>query len=308
MFKNMIFKKGNIKIFNDKIIIKNPSSSKTQYKKGPFSRSETLLVESALKFVLKQEGIYFKLENGQRMFSMERKKLPKNFWGKVAIHVPSRSVESVYDHARRRLSTKNYKGKWSPTDLSKLNELVKLYGRSWTKIGTILNRLPGACYDKWRDALKNGDKRKKGKWNQEERCKLVQLVTFQTNHEIIQEVEAGKVIKWTILAEKIGTRSYLQCRNEWARFFSPGSKLKLTISDSFNLLSSISSSQISDETEIKWNNILKGIPSHKTYNKWRSLCKKFIRKNFSENGIPLSFNKAVTIIIEKLSKGYGKEN
>lgn len=307
MFKYMNLKKRNAKTFIDKTLIRRPSFSKTQFKKGPFSRSETLLVESALKFVLKQEGIYFKLENGQRMFSMERKKLPKNFWGKVAVHVPSRSVESVYDHARRRLSTKNYKGKWNFTDLSKLNELVKIYGRSWTKIGTILNRLPGACYDKWRDALKNGDKRKKGKWNQEERCKLVQLVTFQTNHEIIQELEIGKVIKWTILAEKIGTRSYLQCRNEWARFFSPGSKLKLTISDSFNLLRSISSSQISDETEIKWNNILKGIPSHKTYNKWRSLCKKFIRKNFSENGIPLSFNKAVQIIIEKLSNVCVKE-
>lgn len=271
------------------------------YKKGPFSRSETLLVESALKFVLKEEGICSKIEDGKKTFPTERKKLPKNFWGKVAVHVPSRSVESVYDHARRRLSSKNYKGRWSSVDLLKLNEFVKIYGKSWTKIGGILNRLPGACYDKWRDALKNGDKRKKGKWNQEERCKLIQLVTFQASHERIKKSGVERIIRWTILAEKIGTRSYLQCRNEWARFFSPGSKLKLTLLDSFNLLKSISSSQISDETEIKWNNILKGIPSHKTYNKWRSLCKKFIRKNFNESGIPLSFEKAVHLIIEKLS-------
>ena len=279
----------------------NKSFPKPEYKKGPFSRSETLLVEFALKFVLKQEGVCLKMENGKRLFSMERKKLPKNFWSKVAVHIPHRSVESVYDHARRRLSTKNYKGKWSSGDLTKLNEYVKIYGKSWTKIGTLLNRLPSACYDKWRDALKNGDNRKKGKWTQEERCKLIQLVTFQANHEKIKKSGTEKIIKWTFLAEKIGSRSYLQCRNEWARFFSPGSKLKLTIIDSFNLLKSISSSHISDETEIKWNNILKGIPSHKTYNRWRSLCKKFIRKNFNETGIPLSFEKAVNLIIEKLS-------
>lgn len=110
------------------------------------------------------------------------------------------------------------------------------------------------------------------------------------------------------MADKIGTRSYLQCRNEWSRFFSPGSKFKLTISDSINLLKSISSNQITDESEIKWNNILKGIPSHKTYNKWRSLCKKFIRKNFNENGIPLSLNKAVQIISEKLNLGSFKKS
>jgi len=222
------------------------------------------------------------------------------------MHVPLRSVESVYDHVRRRLSTKNYKGKWSSDDIIKLNELIKIHGKSWTKIGNILNRLPGACYDKWRDALKNGEKRKKGKWNQEERCKLVQFIIFQTNHEVIHGIGVEKLIKWTNLAEKIGTRSYLQCRNEWARFFSPGSKLKLTVSDSFNLLKSISSSKISDETEIKWNDILIGIPSHKTYNKWRSLCKKFTRKNFNENGVPISFDKVVQLIIEKLSHGNNK--
>ena len=298
----MFYKKeGESKNNNNDLFHKKKSLNRMEYKKGPFSRSETLLVESALKFVLKEEGIFFKIENGKKTFSLERKRLPKNFWGKVALHIPSRSVESIYDHARRRLSTKNYKGKWSSDDLLMLNELVKIYGRCWTKIGNILNRLPGACYDKWRDALKNGDKRKKGRWNQEERCKLIQLITFQTNHETIQEHGVEKKTKWTLLADKIGTRSYLQCRNEWSRFFSPGSKLKLTFADSLNLLKSISSPQITDESEIKWDNILIGIPSHKTYNKWRSLCKKFIRKNFNENGIPLSFNKAVQIITEKLS-------
>ena len=278
-----------------------------KYKKGPFSKSEILLVESALKFVLIQEGMYFSEENGRKIFPLEKKRLPKNFWGKVAYYVPSRSVESIYDHVRRRLSSENYKGKWSTSDLSKLEELVKIFGKSWTKIGGILNRLPGACYDKWRDALKNGNKRQKGKWSQEERCKLIQFVTYQTNHEVIQKIGNEKIIKWTFLAERIGTRSYLQCRNEWTRFFSPGSKLKLTIEDSFSLLKTIASSKFSDETEIKWNNILKGIPSHKTYNKWRSLCKRFTRKSFSKNGIPLPLKKAVQLIIENLVKRRNKK-
>jgi hypothetical protein len=181
-----------------------------------------------------------------------------------------------------------------------------LHGKKWTKIGSSLNRLPGACYDKWRDALKNGDQRKKGKWTQEERCKLIQLVTIQINHEFIQEFNTNKTIRWTIVAEKLGSRSYLQCRNEWARFFSPGSNIKLTTCDSYKLVQSIFSSDITDETEIKWGQLIQGVPAHKTYNKWRSLCRKFLKEK-KNCEIDMCFKTAVFIIKNNISEIIEKE-
>lgn len=269
-------------------------------KKGPFSRSEQKLVDTALRKVLEQEGLSFDHLGPRKILSMSRNKLPKNFWGRVTEYIPARSVESVYDHTRRRLSSQNYKGKWSPEDTFRLKELVLMHGKQWTKIGFFLNRLPGACYDKWRDALKIGEKRKKGRWTQEERCKLLQLVTIQKGHEMIRTFQNDKLIKWTDIAEKIGTRSYLQCRNEWTRFFSPGSKAQITLSDTIFFIDKIVSLNVSDESEIKWGSLLKGVPAHKIYNKWRSLCKKhFDSKNMNTNAI-YSFKDFVSFIKENL--------
>mmetsp|Transcript_60268 Transcript_60268/g.143201 ORF Transcript_60268/g.143201 Transcript_60268/m.143201 type:complete len:302 (+) Transcript_60268:182-1087(+) len=276
------------------------TNTNNKMKKGPFSKSEQYLIDFALKKVLEEEGIFFDQLGSRKILTMTRSKLPKNFWGRIAKHVPLRSVESIYDHTRRRLSSQNYRGKWTNEDTTRLKELVFLHGKRWTKIGLCLNRLPGACYDKWRDALKIGEKRKKGKWTQEERCKLLQLVTLQRGHEMIKDLKTYKSIKWTEVAEKIGTRSYLQCRNEWTRFFSPGSKTQLTISDTIKLINKIFSSDVSDESEIKWGELIGGIPAHKTYNKWRTLCRKYSKPNiFQNNSIP-TFKNSIHCIIQNL--------
>jgi len=272
------------------------------FKKGPFSRIEQILVDKALSQVLQEEGVNFNFESSKKILSLSRQVLPKNFWGKVAQYIPSRRVESIYDHARRRLSIKNYKGKWTNDDIENLKKLVDCYGCQWTKIGTTLNRLPGACYDKWRDALKNGEKRKKGKWFQEEKCKLIQLITKQLGHDLSQEEKGVETIQWTIVAENIHTRSYLQCRNEWARFFTPGSIIKLTLSDSLRLIESIFLLQVIDETEIKWGRLLQGVPAHKTYNKWRSLCQKFLPTKKKKGDFQISFKAAIFFIRNKLLK------
>nr|UXY87181.1 myb-like DNA binding protein [Cryptomonas sp.] len=287
------FEKENVKLDIEKKFI---------FKKGPFTRSEQVLVDKALDKVLNEEGIPYDINRGRKILSMERKELPRNFWKRVAMYVPARTVESIYDHARRRLSSKNYQGKWTEDEVLRLKKLIELHGQKWTKIGSSLNRLPGACYDKWRDALKSGEYRRKGKWSQEERCKLIQLVTLQIGHGFIQEITPNKLIKWTVVADKLGSRSYLQCRNEWARFFSPGSKIKLTFSDSYRLVQSIFLSEVSDETEIKWGQLIDGVPAHKTYNKWRSLCKRFLKENESMNGLNFSFKTAVYMIKNNLPK------
>jgi hypothetical protein len=272
------------------------------YKKGPFSKAEQNLVDEALSHVLQEEGINFNFSNSEKILSLSRQELPKNFWARVAQYLPSRRIESIYDHTRRRLSLKNYKGKWTNEDLENLKKLVDCYGCQWTKIGSTLNRLPGACYDKWRDALKSGEKRNKGKWYQEEKCKLIQLITRQIGHDSSQEEKEVETIQWTIVAEKIRTRSYLQCRNEWARFFTPGSIIKLTLSDSLRLIESIFLLQVIDETEIKWGCLLKGVPAHKTYNKWRSLCKKFLPIKKRKGDFQISFKAAIFFIRNKLLK------
>ncbi|AFP65680.1 myb-like DNA-binding protein (nucleomorph) [Chroomonas mesostigmatica CCMP1168] len=268
-------------------------------KEGPFSRLEQIIVAEAIKQVLDEEGIPYEVKETMEISSLPKKKLPKNFWKRVGAFLPSRKVESIYDHARRRFSSKNYQGIWTEDEVSRLKDLVQIYGHQWTKIGLNLHRLPGACYDKWRDALKNGERKKKGKWSQEERCKLIQLITLQIGHENISYENFRKTIRWTLVAEKIGTRSYLQCRNEWSRFFSPGSKIKLTFEHSLMLLDAINSLGVSDETEIKWGNLLDGVPAHKTYNKWRSLCRKYLGEE-TKKGQIIPLNCAIGLIKDNL--------
>lgn len=275
------------------LVVKNTELKENSFKKGPFSRLEKNMVDEALKDVLQEEGYIFTKEQIVNFLSREKPQLPRHFWRRVAHRIPSRRVESIYDHTRRRLSTKNYRGKWMDDEVIHLKIMVQIYGFQWSKIASSLNRLPGACYDKWRDALKSGEERKKGKWSQEEKCKLIQLVTLEIGYEITQKKNTFNPIKWTIVAEKIGTRSYLQCRNEWARFFCPGSTLKLTLQNSLDLIETMLHLEISDETEIKWGNLLNGVPGHKTYNKWRSLCRKYLEKDGKKNNYGLSFKLSV---------------
>mmetsp|Transcript_69265 Transcript_69265/g.144412 ORF Transcript_69265/g.144412 Transcript_69265/m.144412 type:complete len:93 (+) Transcript_69265:726-1004(+) len=70
--------------------------------------------------------------------------------------------------------------------------------------------------------------------------------------------------------------------------------------DTYQLVDAIYSLEISDETEIKWGELLEGVPAHKTYNKWRSLCRKFLESGSDENHFQISFKDAIFILKERL--------
>jgi len=272
------------------------------FKKGPFTQNEKILINKALSETFKKEGTELSVFLKSKSFS--RKELPKNFWKKISLFIPYRTTESIYDHVRRRMSSKNYQGKWNEQEIARLKNLVNFHGKKWTKIGSYLNRLPGACYDKWRDMLKNENVRKKGKWTQEERSKLIHLTSIQIQYDFKEKFDVKKIMKWTLIADQLGSRSYLQCRNEWARFFGPGSTVKLTFFDSYRLIRVISLSKVTHETEIKWDRLLKGIPAHKAYNKWKSLCKKILKKK--EKTI-LHLKEIISVIKNKLREIFKKK-
>ncbi|AAK39690.1 putative myb like DNA-binding protein (nucleomorph) [Guillardia theta] len=263
-------------------------------RKGTFSISEQTQIDYAIKSIIDEEKKIGNLFLFKDLSTYSKNKLPKNFWSRVASYIPFRSVESVYDHTRRRLSIVNYKGRWTENDLLKLKILIEKYGKQWKIIGKNLNRLPSACYDKWRDALKNYEFRNKGKWTQEEKFKLIQLVTIQSKHKKLNHIYFRK-IEWTRISERLKTRSYLQCRNEWNRFFIYGCKNKLSSNDIFKFIDSIFAFKIKDISEINWNSILKGVPGHKLYNKWRYLSKKFLI-SLKDINYPVSFKTLTNII------------
>ena len=62
-------------------------------------------------------------------------------------------------------------GKWTSQDEAQLVELVKQKGRKWRDIGSVLNRLPEGCRDKYKE-ISLGGALNKGRWSKEEADKL----------------------------------------------------------------------------------------------------------------------------------------
>lgn len=98
--------------------------------------------------------------------------------------IAHRTVYACQKAAKRRFSSNNYKGKWSHDDEIKLVELVKVMGNQWSKIAQELDRTPENCRDKFREVGGfNYDKRRKGKWDLEEKIELIRIVNMYSEEK-----------------------------------------------------------------------------------------------------------------------------
>lgn len=91
--------------------------------------------------------------------------------------------------AKRKFSTNNYRGKWSEDDEVLLIELVRSMGKTWTKISEELNRTPENCRDKFRElGGVTPEKRKKGKWNLEEKLELIKIISSVCERKFLKRI------------------------------------------------------------------------------------------------------------------------
>ncbi|KAI7829645.1 hypothetical protein BC939DRAFT_474192 [Gamsiella multidivaricata] len=114
--------------------------------------------------------------------------------------------------------------RWTPEQDQWLREQVEELGQGddipWLEIGTQevdgmrLGRTPTSCKRRW-DIINPFNDRKSGRWDPEELKKLADAVAEQLEQlEDVKSQEAkGRLIDWSIVARKVGTRSDVQCRS-----------------------------------------------------------------------------------------------
>eukprot|EP00871_Galdieria_phlegrea_P002227 jgi/Galph1/3004/GphlegSOOS_G1675.1 len=264
-------------------------------KKGSFSKKEKELVDAGMIAVLQEEGLPYDLEFRRDFVTRKKNELPKKFWVRVAGHVPGRSAQSVYDHARRRLEPKNYKSFWSNEEVEELARLVKKYGTKWVQIGKELDRLPGACRDKWRDVLQTSGFRpqavKRGRFTNEEEALLLSLVMQSRERH-------NGTIDWTEVANKMGTRSYRQCR----RFYFNRATRSNFPSHSHNAESDFDLV----ESEVRWADLYTDRTREQTYDRWRLLVKKYVPEYYTQRNTEnrMSFHECVRTLYNILKEKF----
>ncbi|KAJ6217335.1 hypothetical protein RDWZM_008492 [Blomia tropicalis] len=122
-------------------------------------------------------------------------------WTKIAKYMKDRNRQQCADRWNNALDPKILKGSWSPEEDTNLIELIKIHGLKWAKIAKYMKDRNGQqCACRWNNAL--DPKISKGNWTLEEDEKLKKLIKKYGS-------------KWSIIAQIMGNRSSLQCRDRW---------------------------------------------------------------------------------------------
>ncbi len=126
----------------------------------------------------------------------------KDFWTYVAASVPGRPIKSVYGHLRRLCSPDHCKGVWTTEEDDELRSAVANVGAQWEMVGAQVGRIAGDCKDRWSKVLEPRRKDKlRGAWTDDEEKQLEDLYDqHKTN--------------WTLIAEKLGSRSSVQVKDK----------------------------------------------------------------------------------------------
>ncbi|CDJ58737.1 hypothetical protein, conserved [Eimeria maxima] len=123
------------------------------YRKGPFTTEEKLIIEEALDQYMQREGFSTLEEAVQSLTGNLGKKSAGRFQA-IARCLPDRPFVSVYGYIRRRITGSVKRGVWSKEETHQLLLLARRFPSSlrgrWVKIGNILNRRPADVCDRWR--------------------------------------------------------------------------------------------------------------------------------------------------------------
>ncbi|KAL8455986.1 hypothetical protein Emag_000229 [Eimeria magna] len=123
------------------------------YRKGPFTTEERMLVEEALEQYAKREGLASVEEAVLSLSGNVGRKNTGRFQA-IARCLPDRPFVSIYGYIKRRISGNVKRGPWTEAEAKELIHLASKYTQAtrgrWVKIGALLNRRPADVCDKWR--------------------------------------------------------------------------------------------------------------------------------------------------------------
>ncbi|KAL1917083.1 uncharacterized protein VTP21DRAFT_5281 [Calcarisporiella thermophila] len=247
------------------------------YKKGQWSKTEDQLLREAVQRYMEMNGI--SQERLEAMLFKETTRNNKEFWQAAARPLPDRPLRAVYHHCKRIFNPENYKGPWTAAEDLQLKELVAQHGQNWKVIGEHLGRMGEACKDRWRNYLKDGDKKKSGRWTAAEEEQLRNII-----EELMATSEEGRLtdsdIMWNLVSERMGhTRSREQCRQKYhlkLRNMVDGRAREWTRRDDRELLEKIRGLDARDDSEIVWSKLPGGWDGRRNYVRWKAMKKRVV--------------------------------
>lgn len=197
---------------------------------GPLSKFEWKLVEEALAHYRAEHDLdQSKVNDFVQSTNRAQSALVKELWSVLYEALPHRQRVAVMRACRRRYNNFEARGKWTLRDDDLLKQAYSEAPGKWVRIGSILERMPEDCRDRWRNYLSCGDQRKIDDWSEKEEMELSQAVlevseaakqeardkAKQEGHAF-REQDWESYINFNTVSEKMGfTRSRLQCYTHW---------------------------------------------------------------------------------------------
>ena len=203
------------------------------------------------------------------------------------------SAVATLDHAHPGYTRPQ--GKWTKEEEERLRKFVeKSSGRpSWVVIGAQLERNEKAVANKWRE-IKLGENRTKGRWSEDEKTKLEQLVkeslarqgkTLEPNSTTVllnacNQRQRDK-IDLTAISDRLGTRTFTQCLEKWYNDIAPklaANDSEWSLKEENELLRAMWRTSPGDEGQVTWDTLMKRRTGTQCKARWREMVKLYCKK------------------------------
>ena len=263
-------------------------AGKSQYRSGPFSKSEqNSIIKAVDRFRrdedLTQEEINRVIhENPQTNGQAVNRQL----WSSIQDACPSRPRKKLINWCRQRFHNFAGRGTWTQEQDDELADLIEKHGKKWSYIAGLINRYPMDARDRWRNYLVCRGNVKTDYWSEGEEDRFRQLV--ENSIEKIKDGMGAKrknspdeLVNWLDISEAMGyTRTRLACIEKWKRMraaepladkvptvLPPGSSWRLenarkelqalTADDKYLLMRAVLDTRVGTDAKIKWSDIVR---------------------------------------------------
>ncbi|KAJ1938130.1 RNA polymerase I enhancer binding protein, partial [Linderina pennispora] len=124
------------------------------FTKGKFTDAENAVIETQIREFAEQHGIshssLYEYLFQRKHRGQTGKQLRKELWPLLSEALPTRQIQAIYHHVRRKYHPHNYQGAWTEEEDRMLARLVGTHGAAWEAISMELGRMGTNCRDRWR--------------------------------------------------------------------------------------------------------------------------------------------------------------
>lgn len=233
-------------------------------KRGKFTKQEKDTIETYVNKYLQDNGLTRRdLEDVAAKRTEDKELISKitPMYLYVAEHLPGRVFNSVYKAVRRIYNPLDRAGKWSDEDSLMLVSLQQLHGNEWSTIAKELRRSADSCKDRF-TRIEGTPQISKGPFTMEENEALRAAVAEFHN--------ANRPIHWKEVAQKIPTRTFLECKDQWLKRLQnmpmpEDGKSLFTVEEDFRLCSAVKDLEFRHESDINWMRVFKACPGRSVW-------------------------------------------